>query len=149
LRQSDVAQWLGLVMPRFLLRLPYGKATTPIESFPFEEMHGSEHEKYLWGNPALVCASLVAQGFTESGWELDRIPRRVEGLPQHLYREEDRQDAENVAKPCAEILISEKDAEQMLEAGVMPLASLKDQDAAILVRFQSIAKPLKSLAGLG
>src|SRR5262249_2226972 len=38
LRSSERAPWIGLLMPRFLLRLPYGKDTSPIESFPFEEM---------------------------------------------------------------------------------------------------------------
>jgi type VI secretion system protein ImpC len=145
LRESEVAEWLGLVMPRFLLRLPYGKETVPIESIPFEEMNGSEHEKYLWGNPALVCAMLLGQGFSASGWDLEGISRRVTGLPIHVYRE----DGESVAKPCAEILMTQSDAESLLEAGIMPLATIRDTDAAVLVRLQSIAKPLRDLAGLG
>jgi type VI secretion system protein ImpC len=145
LRASGEAEWLGLVMPRFLLRLPYGEATSPIESFGFEEMQGSQHEKYLWGNPAIVCAILLGQGFTSSGWELNQIPRRVEGLPLHVYRE----NGEAVAKPCAEILLSQSDAEDLLEAGVMPLVTVKGQDAAVLMRLQSIAKPARELAGLG
>jgi type VI secretion system protein ImpC len=142
LRESEEARWLGLAMPRFLLRLPYGEETVPIESLPFEEMNGSEHEKYLWGNPAFVCAMLLGQGFAASGWDLDEIPRRVDGLPLHVYRE----DGEVVAKACAEILLSHSDAEDLLDAGVMPLVSVKGQDAAVLVRLQSIAKPARALA---
>ena len=50
-------------------------------------------------------------------------------------------------KPCAEILLTEKDAGYLMEQGIMPLASLKEQDAALLVRFQSIAQPVAALSG--
>jgi type VI secretion system protein ImpC len=145
LRRSDAAPWLGLAMPRFLLRLPYGKETSPIESFPFEEMTGSEHRSYLWGNPAFFCACLIGQSFVAQGWELARrLARRIDGLPQHIYRE----DGEPVAKPCAEILMTERAAESLLDLGYMPLASLKNEPAALIVRFQSIAAPAAPLAGL-
>ena len=69
--------------------------------------------------------------------------RQVEGLPLHVYQE----GGERVNKPCAEILLSEKDAQFILECGYMPLASMKDQDSVLLVRFQSIAEPLAALGG--
>ena len=127
LRESPEAHWLGLVLPRFLLRLPYGKDTSPIESFPFEELNARIHTDYLWGNPAFACAYLMAR---HGGAE-----RRISGLPVHD------------GQPCAEILMSEKDASLLMERGIMPLASLKDQDAALIVRFQSIAHPIAALAG--
>src|SRR6476646_5312442 len=57
LRKSAVAPGIGLALPRMLLRLPYGKSSDPVESFPFEELAPRrEHESYLWGNGALACA---------------------------------------------------------------------------------------------
>ncbi len=144
LRHSPEAPWIGLALPRFLLRLPYGKDTSAIESFPFEEMPKSEHGSYLWGNPAFFCAYLLGKSFLEQGWGMTRLERRIDGLPIHVYRE----DGEPVAKPCAEILMTEKEAESLLDAGFMPVASLKEQPAAMVVRFQSIAEPLAPLAGL-
>jgi type VI secretion system protein ImpC len=144
LRHSPDARWIGLALPRFLLRLPYGKATDSIDSFPFEEMPRSEHGAYLWGNPAFFCAYLLGQSFLNAGWELRQIERRIDGLPMHVYRE----DGEPVAKPCAEVLMTERDASSLLDAGFMPLASLKHEPAAMIVRFQSIAQPLAPLAGL-
>jgi type VI secretion system protein ImpC len=140
-RHSEEARWIGLAMPRFLLRLPYGKDTSPIESFPFEEMTGSEHAAYLWGNPAFFCAYLIGQSFLMHGWDLgERLARRIDGLPQHIYRE----DGEPVAKPCAEIWMTECDAGSLLDFGFMPLASVKNEPAALIVRFQSIALPAPS-----
>jgi len=145
LRKSERARWIGLIMPRFLLRLPYGKDTSPIESFPFEEMTGSEHAGYLWGNPAFLCALLMGQSFLTHGWQLRRqLARRVDHLPQHLYRE----DGEPVAKPCAEVLMTERTAEKLTDAGFMPLASMKNEPAALIVRYQSIGLPAAMLAGL-
>ena len=144
LRLSPDARWIGLALPRFLLRLPYGKATDSIESFPFEEMPESEHSSYLWGNPSFFCAYLLGKSFLEQGWEMSRLERRIDGLPMHVYKE----DGEPVAKPCAEIYMTEKDATSLLDAGFMPLASLKHEPAAMIVRFQSIAQPLAPLAGL-
>ena len=60
LRRSQDARWVGLAMPRFLLRLPYGEKTDATERFAFEEMPDTpEHERYLWGNPAIACAYLL------------------------------------------------------------------------------------------
>ncbi len=140
-RRSEEARWIGLAMPRFLLRLPYGQDTSPIDTFPFEEMTGSEHAAYLWGNPAFLCAYLIGQSFLLHGWDLGRrLARRIDGLPQHIYRE----DGEPAAKPCAEIWMSERDAGSLLDFGFMPLASVKNSAAALIVRFQSIARPAPS-----
>ena len=47
LRRSAEAEWVGLALPRFLLRLPYGPDTDSTEAFGFEEMPGTPvHEDY-------------------------------------------------------------------------------------------------------
>jgi type VI secretion system protein ImpC len=144
LRRSPEARWIGLVLPRFLLRLPYGMETSSIEGFPFEEMPESEHSAYLWGNPAFCCVELLGESFTADGWEMRLGSRRsISGLPVHVYAE----DGETNLKPCAEVWMKEKDAEYLMEQGIMPLASMKGQDAVLLVRFQSIADPVRALAG--
>ena len=138
LRRSSEAAWIGLALPRFLLRLPYGKETDPVESFDFEEMPGEpEHEDYLWGKPAFACALLLAQSFSENGWEMrPGTHSQIDGLPLHIYKH----DGESELKPCAEALLTEDTAGAILEHGIMPLVSLKGQDAARVVRFQSIGE---------
>jgi type VI secretion system protein ImpC len=145
LRHAPYAPWLGLVLPRFLLRLPYGKDTSPVESFRFEEMpERPEHTRYLWGNAAMACACLLAQTFNRDGWDMrPGTVRELSGLPLHVYH----CDGETHTKPCAEVLMTFDEAEMLLDQGIMPLASLKDQDVVRLVRFQSIAEPLAPLAG--
>jgi type VI secretion system protein ImpC len=145
LRVLPEASWLGLALPRFLLRLPYGTATCPVERFAFEEMPGGrDHEAYLWGNPAFACLCLLGQAFEHAGWSLKPgTIRDIEGLPVHVYREA----GEAQLKPCAETLLAEANAERMLELGLMPLLSLKGRDAVRLMRFQSLADPPAPLSG--
>jgi type VI secretion system protein ImpC len=134
-----------LGLPRFLLRLPYGKDTEPAELFQFEEMPDpAAHENYLWCNSAFACALLLAQSFAEQGWELQPgTISEISGLPVYIHTVE----SELRNLPCAEVLLTQTAAEKMMERGFMPLASLKDQPTVRLVRFQAIADPLSSLAG--
>lgn len=145
LRQSLKARWIGLALPRFLLRLPYGAKTRPTESFAFEEMtEAPEHERYLWGSPAIACAYLLGETFSRYGWKMrPGMVQDIEGLPAHVYTVEGAKEL----KPCAEVLLTESAAELLIERGFMPLASMKGSDRVRLVRFQSVAKPSAPLAG--
>jgi type VI secretion system protein ImpC len=145
LRSRPEARFVGLALPRFLLRLPYGKDTEPVELFQFEEIPDpTAHESYLWGNPAFACVLLLAESFAERGWSLrPGTISEITGLPIYIHTVE----GEPKSLPCAEVLLTQTAAEKMMEKGFMPLASLKDQPIIRLVRFQSIADPLSSLAG--
>jgi type VI secretion system protein ImpC len=145
LRQSSVAEWIGLAQPRVLLRLPYGTASDPLEHFKFEELQAEHaHEAYLWGNPAFACALLIAKAFQTNGWSMqpgDYLD--VEDLPAFTFEEE----GEAKMKACAEVFLTHHAAEAMLDSGVMPMISYRNRNAIRLMRFQSIAKPPKVLSG--
>lgn len=145
LRQSSHASWLGLGMPRLLLRLPYGKDTATVESFDFEEMPDApQHQAYLWGNPAFACAYLLALSFCELGWDFrPGLHREIGGLPLHIYKNA----GVTRIQPCAELLLTESTCDELLDAGLMPLASVKDRDLVQLIRFQSLAEPPVALSG--
>lgn len=145
LRRLPQASWLGLALPRFLLRLPYGKQTESTEQFAFEEFLAlPRHEDYLWGNPAVACAYLLGEAFSESGWDLRPGEiNQISGLPAHVYRA----DGESHLKPCAEALLSENAAEAILDRGLMPFLSMKGSDSIRLARLQSLATPPAPLSG--
>ena len=69
--------------------------------------------------------------------------QEIDGLPLHVYKEQ----GETRLKPCAEVLLSERAMEKILDKGLMPLLSIKNKDAVRLARFQSLADPATSLAG--
>lgn len=144
LRRLPEAGAVGLALPRFMLRLPYGKETSPLESFEFEEITGEPHEDYLWGNGAFAVALLLAQSFSEARWEMRPGQfAEIEKLPLHVYPG----DGGSQVKPCAEVVLTEDAVERMVEAGLIPLVSFKGRDVARVARFQSIADPARALVG--
>ncbi len=145
LRRLPEAASIGLVAPRFLLRLPYGRDTDETESFAFEEMPDEPvHGNYLWGNPAFAGAYLLAQAFSRQGWSMTPgMVNDIEGLPLHSMEV----DGESRLTPCAEILLTDKAVEAILDKGVMPLATIRGTDSARLVRFQSLALPPSGIKG--
>jgi type VI secretion system protein ImpC len=145
LRGHPDARFVGLALPRFLLRLPYGKETAPIESFDFEELvAGSVHGDLLWGNPAFALAELLGRSFNEDGWSLRPGSNTlIEELPLYI----DHRGDEPEATPCAEVLLPDRVVETIVDKGLMVLRSVRHRDAISLARFQSIAEPAQPLAG--
>lgn len=145
LRKLSESSYIGLAMPRFLLRLPYGKETDSIESFTFEEFSNiPNHNHYLWGNPSFACVYLLGQTFVQYGWNFQSgIIQDIEGLPLHVYKQE----GESLTKPCAEVVFTEQAVEIVLDKGIMPLLSYKNHDIIRLARLQSLAVPPAQLAG--
>lgn len=145
LRRSPGARWIGLALPRFLVRMPYGRQSYAIDSFPFEEIPGRpEHGDYLWGNPAFICAWLLGRAFNEQGWRFrPGAVRRIDGLPYHVCQIE----GETRSQPCAEVALTDHEIEFIQDHGFMALAAMKNSDVAMIMRFQSIAEPPAGLAG--
>jgi type VI secretion system protein ImpC len=145
LRHSSVARWIGLALPRMLLRLPYGPRTDPTEAFDFEEMPPDrDAESYLWGNPAFACALLAGTAFMEQGWSLqlgDRL--EIDDLPAHTYESA----GESQLQACAEVYLGDRVLDAVLARGVMPLSSAAHRGTVRLARFQSVADPPQALAG--
>jgi type VI secretion system protein ImpC len=145
LRHLPEAEYLGLALPRYLLRLPYGKSSSPIEAFEFEELAGGAgHEDYLWGNPAVACAYLLGEAFSRRGWGMrPGEVQDIEGLPLHVREE----GAEGDVMPCAEVVLRDRAADKILEKGLMPLLSFRGTDRVRLALFQSLADPSAPLRG--
>ncbi|MFH1216402.1 MAG: type VI secretion system contractile sheath large subunit [Pseudomonadota bacterium] len=145
LRHSPQACWLGLCLPRFLLRLPFGEKTDPTETFDFEEFPGlPQHQSYLWANSAIACALLLGKSYTAEGWEMRAaLQQDMENLPLHIYTDKGETDI----TPCAEVVFTERAASHIMELGFMPLLSFINQDRARLGRFQSVSAGSSRLDG--
>ncbi len=125
LRTIPEASYLGLALPRFLLRLPYGPTNNAIESFAFDEMPGTPvHEHFLWGSPALAFLTLLTVGGVLN----------LEGVPLHTYEHE----GELQMTPCSEIWMTETQVLSLIDRGLMPLVSFRDSDRVRLAGFRAI-----------
>lgn len=144
LRSLPAASSLGLIAPRFLLRNPYGPETSPIERLEFVELPTPDHDGFLWGNPAFIAACLVAQAYSRDGWNLgEDLGRDIDDLPVYIFDDA----GQASVKPCAEALLGDRAAEQILGYGVMPLQSFADRGTVRLAHLRSLADPPAALAG--
>ncbi|NIF01131.1 type VI secretion system contractile sheath large subunit [Pantoea sp. Acro-805] len=143
LRESEDARYLGLVMPRFLARLPYGIRTNPVDSFDFEEQtDGSDHNNYTWSNAAYAMAANINRSFKEYGWctAIRGVESggAVEDLPCHTFPSDDG----GVDMKCpTEIAISDRREAELAKNGFMPLVHRKNSDFAAFIGAQSLQKP--------
>ena len=141
LRELPEAASVALFLPRVLQRLPYGKRSNPIEAFDFEEIPESadavtRRAAYLWGNPVFAAACLIGQAFSADGWSLKPgAPNQLDGMPLQVVRDE----GEDYLLPCAELWLSERGAEHMLNRGLTPVWSVKNEDRIRIGPFRSLA----------
>ena len=144
LRRSEAARWIALAAPRVLLRLPYGKKSDPIEAFAFEEVTGPpEPHEFLWGRSSLALAILIGRAFTAKGWDMRPGDERELGdLPAYTFV----RDGEREMQPCGERFLTERDIDTFVKAGLVPIASRRDRNGVVAVRFQSIADPPEPIA---
>jgi type VI secretion system protein ImpC len=143
LRESEDSRYLGLTMPRFLARQPYGAKTNPVDEFAFEEeVEGTDHSKYAWANSAYAMAVNINRSFKLYGW-CSRIRGVesggvVEGLPTHTFPTDDG----GVEAKCpTEIAISDRREAELAKNGFIPLIHRKNTDYAAFIGAQSLQKP--------
>src|SRR5579864_1397912 len=95
LRESEDSRYVGLAMPRFLARAPYGAKSDPVEAFDFEEdTAGANSSKYAWANASYAMATNINRSFKLYGWCSDsrhrvgRLGRRAAGsrVPDRRWR---------------------------------------------------------------
>jgi len=143
LRDSDDSKYVGLAMPRYLSRMPYGAKTNPVEEFAFEEdTEGGSHAKYTWTNSAYAMAANINRSFKEYGWCTSirgvESGGAVTDLPAHTFPSDDG----GVDLKCpTEIAISDRREAELAKNGFMPLVHRKNTDVAAFIGAQSLNKP--------
>ena len=143
LRESDDSRYLGLAMPRFLSRLPYGSKTDPVEEFAFEEdVDGADHTAYTWSNAAYAMATNITRSFKAYGWcsQIRGVESggTVDGLPCHTFPTDDG----GVDMKCpTEIAISDRREAELAKNGMMPMLHRKNTDMAAFIGAQSLQQP--------
>jgi type VI secretion system protein ImpC len=140
-RESEDARYVGLVMPKFLLRLPYGAETNPVRTIAYEEEVIGNHDAYLWGNATFAMATRIADSFAKYRWCPNIIGPlsggSVEDLPLHQFEAM----GEIQTKIPTEVMISERREYELSEEGFIPLTFRKDSDNACFFSANSPQKP--------
>jgi len=141
-RQSEDSRYVGLTAPRMLLRLPYGRKTKQVDAFQYEEdVDGTDHNKYLWGNSAYALGTRLTNAFALYGWcaAIRGVEGGglVEGLPVHNFYT----DEGDLAMKCpTEVQITDRREKEMADQGFIPLVHSKNNDFAAFFSVQSCQK---------
>jgi type VI secretion system protein ImpC len=141
-RETEDSRYIGLMLPRFMLRLPYGQETQPVKEFNYEEqVTGDDHNKYLWGNAGFAFAANMVRSYIDNGWCVQiRGPEaggKVEDLPIHFFDV----GKGNQMKIPTEILIPETREFEYAQEGFIPLSFYKNRDYACFFSANSAQKP--------
>jgi type VI secretion system protein ImpC len=142
-RDSEDSRYVALALPHILMRLPYGQASVPVESFAYEEdVDGTDHSKYLWGNAAYALGTRLTDAFAKYHWcaAIRGVEGGglVQGLPVHTFRT----DEGDVALKCpAEIAITDRREKELADLGFIPLVHCKGTDYAAFFSTQTANKP--------
>jgi type VI secretion system ImpC/EvpB family protein len=146
LRLADDARFLGLTLPRVLMRLPYRDDVGRADGFHFREVAGMpDRRQYLWGNAVYAFGAVLMRSFAESGW-LAAIRGtsadgggggRVPGLPVDSFDT----DAWGVAPKCpTDILITDTQEKELGELGFIPLCHCLGTAVAAFYGNQSVQR---------
>jgi type VI secretion system protein ImpC len=145
LREGEDARYVGLCLPRFLARLPYGARTDPVEAFAFEEeVDGTDSSAYVWANPAFALGANIARAFQLYGW-CTRIRGVdsggiVENLPVPHFA---TADGATDLKSLTEVALSERREAELARAGFIPLLHRKNTTTAAFISAQSLQRPFE------
>jgi len=142
-RATEDSRYVALTLPRILMREPYGPTTVPVEAFDYREnVDGTDHSQYLWGNSAWALGARITQAFSTYGWCATirgvESGGLVQGLPVHNFTTENG----DVAMKCpTETPISDRREKELSDLGFAPLVHCKGTDYAAFFSVQSAQKP--------
>ena len=142
-RNSEDSRYVALALPHMLLRLPYGPDTVPVDGVDFvENVTGSDHSKYLWGNAAWALGVRITDAFAKHSWcaAIRGVEGggKVEGLPTHTFRSDDG----DIALKCpTEVTITDRREKELSDLGFIPLVHCKNTDFAAFFGGQTANKP--------
>ncbi|MCP3941800.1 MAG: type VI secretion system contractile sheath large subunit [Desulfobacteraceae bacterium] len=142
-RTSEDSRNIGLTVPHFLLRLPYGQDTVPTKNFDFSEDVAGGNNDFLWGNAAFTFASRMTESFGKYRWCANIIGPQgggaVEDLPVYQY---DAMGGIETKIPT-EVMLSERREFELAEEGFIGLTMRKGSDNAAFFSGNSVQKPKK------
>jgi type VI secretion system protein ImpD len=147
LRGEADSRFVGLTLPRALMRLPYEDDGSRVDGFRFrEEVAGPDRSKYLWGTAVYAFGAVLVRAFAQSGWLADiRGVRRgqeggglVPGLPVHCFST----DARAVAPKCStDVAITDFQEQELSELGFISLCHCPDTEFSAFYANHSVQQP--------
>jgi type VI secretion system protein ImpC len=140
-RETEDARYVGLLMPRFLLRLPYGAGTVPVRAFTYEEDVVGKHGAYLWGNPTYAMGTRLADSFARYRWLPNITGPQSGGTVDRLVLHQYEAMGHLQTKIPTEIMLTERREYELAEEGFIGFTYCKDTDGACFFSANSTQRP--------
>jgi type VI secretion system protein ImpC len=141
-RDSPNANYVGLTLPRFMVRQPYDPRENPVRSFIYHENVASDAEHYLWANAAFAFGTRLTESFAKFRWCPNIIGPRAGGtlerLPIHKFQSE-RGDMRTQLP--TEISITNPRELELSKEGFIPLVAELGTDRACFFSANSVQRP--------
>ncbi len=146
-RQTEDSRFVGLILPRVLMRLPYGDDGTRVDEFRFREDVGEpDRRQYLWGNAAYAFGAVLVRAFAQSGWLADIRGVRTDGpgggMVTGLATPTCATDRTGLVPRCStDVMITDAQEQELSDLGLVPLCHCPDTDVAVFYSNPSAQRP--------
>lgn len=141
-RDLEDSRYISLLLPRVLLRLPYGDNTLPVSGFNFTENVGiGDTNKFCWGNPAYALGQRITNAFALYSWTANirgvEGGGTIEGLPAYVFK---TLDGDIEVKCPTEVAITDRREKELSNLGLLCLCYCKGTDFAVFFGGQTVQK---------
>lgn len=146
LRKRSDSRFIGLTLPRILMREPYRKKPGSYKGLFFYEKTTGSKECSLWGNAAYAFGTILIREFANVGWfgHIRGVPRNHigGGLLTSLSVDDFETDAEGIAfKPSTEVIVTDALERELSDLGFIPLSQCYNVPFTAFFSNQSIQDP--------
>jgi type VI secretion system protein ImpD len=147
LRNHDDARFVGLAMPRILMRRPYRASAQRVDGFVFSEDVGAPHQRhFLWGGAAFAVGAVILRAYENAGWpaNIRGVQQGIDagGLVWGLTVDEPGTDSPGVVhKYTTDVVITDHLEKQLGDLGFIPLCDCHQAPYAAFYSVPSVQKP--------
>jgi len=148
-RDTADSRFIGLTLPRMLMRLPYRTEPGSYKGlFFYEKSATADNENCLWGNACFAFGGILLREFNNVGWfgHIRGVPRNHigGGLVTNLTTDSFATDANGlIHKPITEVIISDTLEREISDLGFVPFCQCYDVPFGAFYSNQSVQKPPK------
>jgi type VI secretion system ImpC/EvpB family protein len=135
-RQTEDSRFVGLAVPRVLLRPPHADPPGHGHRFPFRQPAGAG----LYGSAAWAVAAVVARAFTESGW-LANVRGTAGGAAPGLAQTDPRPEVGFAAPVAADAAFTDRQEKELADLGLIPLVHQPGAGGAVAYTVPSVQRP--------
>ncbi|MDR0942838.1 MAG: type VI secretion system contractile sheath large subunit [Holosporales bacterium] len=142
-RNTEDSRYAALVLPRILMRLPYGPNTLPVAEFNFTEDVGvGDTDRFCWGNPAYALGQRITSAFAKYNWTAAirgvEGGGLVEGLPAYVFK---TLEGDKTVKCPTEVAVTDRREKELSDLGFISMCYCKGADFAVFFGGQTTQKP--------